>query len=299
MKNKDSFKLFANSSELPSSAEQPIQQAKNKRFGKKFYAVMAVIAVVVIVSALFIPQGAATIPLDVNYTVGEKMIYDTTLTMTFNSSSTTLGSALSSLMPNTTSVNAQQTIEVISFDGENYLLNHTTTMTFLNKPVSVSILEKMNKTGYSTYLFNIGNTQQEIPSSGSTSKSYLAQVISKPEAKVGESFTIPYPSTGGLQITGDLTVKFSGLEDLTTSAGTYRVFRIDMISNGISASLAENNPGFNMEGNIDINYQIYLEYGSLRQIKSTMQENIAIQSSIMNATMQLDLNMALVQDIRP
>jgi len=238
MKTKLYFKPFASSSELPSSAEQPIQLAKNKRFGKKFYAVIAVIAVAIIVSALFIPQGAATIPLDVNYTVGEKMVYDTTLTMTFDSSSTTLGSALSSLMPNTTSVNAQQTIEVMSFDGENYLLNHTTIMTILNKPVSFSMLEKMNKTGYSTYLFNIGNTQQEIPISGPTSNSYLAQVLSKPEAKVGESFTIPYPSTEGLQITGDLTVKFNGLEDLTTSAGTYKVFRIDMISNGISSSLA-------------------------------------------------------------
>jgi hypothetical protein len=56
----------------------------SKRFGKKLYVVAAIVAVAVIAVALLIPQGAATIPLNVDYEVGEKMVYDTTMILSFN-----------------------------------------------------------------------------------------------------------------------------------------------------------------------------------------------------------------------
>src|ERR1700693_4062002 len=80
-------------SQTPSSAAQPISsQASFKRFGKKLYAAIAVLAIVIVAVAFFIPQGTATIPLNVNYVIGEKMVYDSTLTMTLDSYSS--GSAL-------------------------------------------------------------------------------------------------------------------------------------------------------------------------------------------------------------
>ena len=116
------------------------------------------------------------------------------------------------------SITEQQTIEVINFDGEYYTLNHTITMTLGDKPFSFSTLEKMNKTGYSAYIFNLGNTTQEIPNTTITSNSYLTQLLNKPEVKVGDSINVPYPSiSSSMAMTGDLTMTFKGFEDLGAS----------------------------------------------------------------------------------
>ncbi len=59
----------------------------------------------------------------------------------------------------------------------------------------------MNKTGYSTFLVNLGNiSQEEISDNNPTSSNYLAQLLSKPEVKVGDSITIPYPAQSSRQI---------------------------------------------------------------------------------------------------
>lgn len=308
MKNLNVFNLLAMPPESPLTVEQPPIQPAKRRFGKKLYAVLAVLVIVIIVSAaFFIPQGTtATIPLKVDYVVGEKMVYDSTVTVNFDLGSS-LGVPLTA--PNSTTMNIGQTIEVTGFDGENYFLNHTMTMNVLDRPVSVSMIEKMNKTGYSTYLLDLGSIQQEIPSNGLGSNTFLAQLLSKPEVKVGDTVTIPFPSIGTsqyVQTTGDLTMKFSGVEDLTVPAGTYRVFKIDITSNNLKMTL--NTPTdnstlaaipTNLSMNLDLNYQIYLEYGTLRQIKSTMQETAGFQSSILNMTAQMGMDMTLTQHIKP
>ncbi len=287
--------------ELPPTMEQPpAQPIKKKRFGKKLYAALSVIAIVIIAAAFFIPQGTnATIPLKVDYVVGEKMIYDTTMTMNIGSYSLASPLNLPNQTPNNITMNSQQTIEVVGFDGENYLLNH---------PMSFSVTEKMNKTGYSSYLLNVGNTQTEIPQTGLASDSYLAQLLNKPEVKVGDTINVPYPvpnSTANIQTTGDLTIKFNGVEDLTVPAGTYKVFRIDITSNNLQVTFnvpqSSSNlmPSSNLSMNLDIHFQMYLEYGTLRQIKSSMQENASYQSSMINMTMGMTEDMTLTQHIKP
>jgi hypothetical protein len=266
----------------------------------------AVVAVVVIVAALMIPQGVATIPLNVDYTVGEKMVYDTSMNATFQYDNSALPAG-NTVLPNITDVNMKQTIEVINFDGEYYTLNHTMTMNVLNKPVSISILEKMNKTGYSAYLFNLGGTQQEIPSNGVTSNSYLTQLLSKPEVKVGDSVEVPFPNVtnSSIGITGDLTMTFKGVQDLTVPAGTYKVFRIDITSNNLQmnyhlplSGLSNFTPS-NITMNMDMNYQVYIEYDTMRQIKANMQETISMQSVSLNYAMTMNMDMTIVEHIRP
>jgi hypothetical protein len=292
--------------ENPNSPDQPaLHSAGLKRFGKKLYAItFALIAVVIIAIALLIPQGAASIPLNVNYTVGEKMIYNTAITGTFEVYNSTSPSMMGQ-PPNNVSVNAKQSIEVTDFDGEYYTLNHTTTMMLNDKPFSFSTLEKMNKTGYSAYIFNLGNTTQEIPNTSITSNSYLTQLLNKPEVKVGDSINVP----SSMGLTGDLTITFRGIEDLTVPAGTYKVFRIDMTSNNLNMSFHPSigNSSINVPTtinmNIDMNYQVYMEYGTMRLIKSTMQETVAHQSTYysttINYTMHLTMDMTLNQHIKP
>jgi hypothetical protein len=301
-------KILSVPSDLSNSLPNP---AAKKRFGKKLYLVVAAVVIVaVLVAALFIPQGEATIPLSVDYKVGEKMVYDSTMSMTLTADSS-LGSLLGNLsyQPKTTEINGQQTIEVMSFDGENYLLNHTTTMTVLNRPFSYSVTEKMNKTGYSTYLLDMGSVEQEVSSDGLGSNTFLAELLSRPEVKVGDTVTIPYPNNNpSLQTTGDLTLTFGGIEDLTVPAGTYKVFRLDISSKDLTVTLnpqALNLTSTSILGNLGlkmdlgINYQVYLEYGTLRQIKSSMQETAAYQSTFMNMTAAMGMDMTLTQHVKP
>jgi hypothetical protein len=275
----------------------------SKRSGKKLYVVASIVAVAVIAVALLIPQGAATIPLNVDYEVGEKMVYETTMTMTFNDPDLTGTYAVMGWF-NDTSVSAKQTVEVIAFDGEYYTLNQTTTMMLFDKPLRFSMLQKMNKTGCSTYLFKIGGREHEIPDTSFDSNSYLVQLLNRSEVKVGDSIDVQFPSAiSNMGVTGGLTMTFRGIEDLTVPAGTYKVFRIDITSHDLSMSY---NPSMTTTGmnlttntNIDLNDQIYMEYGTLRQIQSTMQETVSLQSSMMNYTMTLSTAMTLTEHIKP
>jgi hypothetical protein len=295
----------------PNSPDQPALNSSGfKRFGKKLYAAIAVVAVVVIAVALFVPQGAAAIPLNVDYDVGEKMIYDSKITMAFENPSL---SAIMGQTQNNTSIDSTETVEVVDFDGEYYTLNRTTTMNLNNPllgntPLSFSMTEKMNKTGYSTYIMNLGGTSQALPDIGSTGNSFLVQLLNKPEVKVGDTITVPYPTLEipNMQTTGDLTVTFGNIEELTTPAGTYKVFKIDMTSNNIQITVntppaATSSPYAltDITMNCDMNYQVYLEYGTLRQIQSNMQQTAVFQSSLMNYTMQFTTEMTLNQHIKP
>jgi hypothetical protein len=298
--------------ESPNVSNQPALHSKKfKQFGKKLYVLIAaVIAVAVIVGALLIPQGAASIPLNVNYTVGEKMVYTTTTSLVLNVNNSTFPSD-EGLTSNNMTISGKETLEVLSFDGEFYTLNNTVTMTEENLPFSYSTTEKMNKTGYSVLFVNLGNTSEEIPDNSLTSNQYLAQLLSKPEVKVGDTITIPYPSlpsniSSNIQVTGDLTLTFKGFQDLTVPAGTYKVFRVDLTSNNLSMTIKPSLPSFRNSSaptpttitlNMDLNYQMYLEYGSMRQIESSMQETAGFQSTTLNYTLSTTTNMTLNQDI--
>ena len=291
-----------------------IPPVKNRLSAKRILiAFCVIVAIAAITATLMIPQGAATLPLEVNYTVGEKMAYESTMAMSFqydNSSVPTTNGPTSpnQILPNS-SLAMTQTIEVIGFDGEYYTLNHTLSLNSGIKPVSLSLIEKMNKTGYSAYLLDLGTTQQELPASnGITSNSYLTQLLSKPEVKVGDTVKVPFPNIGNSNIglTGDLTMTFKGLQDLKVPAGTYKVFRIDLSCNNLKMNYQSplsnftNIVQFDINMNADINYQIYIEYGTMRQIRSSIQETITMSSTIISGyTMTINVDMTLIEHIKP
>ena len=281
------------------------------KHGKKFVLIVAVVAIAIIAGALLIPQGAASIPLNVSYNVGEKMVYNTTMSL----SSTVNNSTPSNIgyLTNNITIPGTQTIDVQSFDGQIFTLNSTSTMAEGGRPFTFSTIEKMNKTGYTTAFLNLGNTSEEIPENGPTSNQYLAQLLSKPEVKVGDSVTIPYPSlpsnlSSNIQTTGDLTLTFKGMQELTVPAGTYKVFEVDLTSNNLSMTVelqsisgdpsAPNQPR-SMTTNITLNFQMFIEYNTMRQIQSSMQETTSMQSATLNYAMATSMQMTLNQDIQP
>lgn len=294
-------------------SEQPtIKSQRFKLFVKKFYVLITVlIAVVVIVGALLIPQGAASIPLNVNYNVGEKMVYNTTNSISYLVANSTLPSGNDGLTTNNVTITGQETMEVLSFDGEFYTINNTLTMTIQSRPLSFSMLEKMNNTGYSAFLFTLGNTSEEIPN-GPLDNPQFAQLLNRPVVKVGDSVTCQYPVLGNvssnLQTTGDVTLTFKGIQDLSVPTGTYKVFRIDLTGNSkstIKLSLPLNGNFLTptepttITTNSSINEQLYFEYGTMRQIESSNQMTSISESAALNYTMRTTSNSILNQDINP
>jgi hypothetical protein len=259
---------------------------------KKCYALAVVITIAVVATALLIPQGLGnSIPLSLDYQVGEKMIYNTTEQVEQNE--------------NSGNITSTSSLEVVDFDGEYYTLNHTIT-TILESPFTVSFIEKVNKTGYASY-FIPGETENLF---GNTSSNpVLAALLSKPEAKVGDTWQIPL-ATGNSTIgtTGNLTLTFGNIEDFTVPAGTYRVFRIDIASNDLTAyskipgnnSIPEASEDITTSIiNVSFSGHIYLEYGTCRQIKSDVQIAMALQSELLNSNINYSSHMTLTQHIKP
>jgi hypothetical protein len=107
-------------------------------------------------------------------------------------------------------------------------------------------------------------------------------------------------------ITGDLTMTFKGVQDLTVPAGTYKVFRIDLSCNNVKMNYQSplsnftNIIQFDITMNADINYQIYIEYGTMRQIKSSVQETITLSSTMTSGySMTMNADMTLIEHIKP
>jgi hypothetical protein len=286
------IKLNSVPSETPS--EQPTLPAPSrKRFRKKLYAAIAIAVAAVIVIALLIPQGAAIIPLSVEYTVGERMVYDMTETMTMQMSNSTSGAALGLGGANTSvTMDLPTTVEVVDFDGEVYTLNHTSTMELLGKPVSFSYLEKVNKTGYTTILFS-GATEALGASLGSQDP-VLTGILGKPEVKVGDTWEIPMnPSNASIGITGSLVLTFKGIQEKTVPAGTYKVFRVDMTSKDVGMQTSA------LSTTMSVNGEYYVEFETGRQIENNMQMTIKSQVMGVDTSITMSASTTLVQHTLP
>jgi hypothetical protein len=286
-------------SETPSAPSQPaLRTAGSKRFGKKLYAVAAIVVIAVIAVALLVPQGAATIPLGVEYTVGEKMIYNTVETLTTQMADNSLPPEYAG----ETSINSTEIVEVVGFDGEYYSLNHTVTAKLGNTPMSISYIEKMSKTGYTGY-FRLEGTEEVLVSNMSTDP-FATVLLDKPEVKVGDSWQVPVNSgNSNVSITGDMTITFGGVQNITVPAGTYEVFKVDTVSNltmSIKLPTSGNytSPPFTV--NMTISGQTYIEYGTCRRIESSMQiSQSPAQAAGTSATISISAKTTLVQHIKP
>jgi hypothetical protein len=288
-------------SETPPSPNQPATRPSGfRRFGKKLYAVAAIIVIAIIAVALLVPQGAATIPLGVEYTVGEKMVYNTVETITTQMAN----SSLPPEYPGETSIDSTEIVEVLDFDGEYYSLNHTVTAKLGNTPAAISFIEKVNKTGYTGY-FRLEGTEEVLTSNMSTDP-FATVLLDKPEVKVGDSWQVPVNSgNSNVSMTGEMTITFGGVQNITVPAGTYEVFKVDTVSNlTMSIKFPTNgnymNPPFKI--NMIISGQTYVEYGTCRRIESNMQI-IQIPSSSQAAgtstTISIAAKTTLVQHIKP
>lgn len=121
---------------------------------KLFLAIILSIISVLLISAVsFTFPARAAIPLNVEFAVGEKMVYDTTRTTISDVYSATYNSSTSSLQTEQTKQtnvdSRKEILEVIGFDGQRYTLNHTFTNSSQGM-VNSWFLETISKVGQST-----------------------------------------------------------------------------------------------------------------------------------------------------
>lgn len=289
--------LASIASDLSSQPNSPTLPKKSRR---KLYALTAAIAVLVIVlAALLIPQSfGSQIQLSLNYKVGERLVYDTTSTVT--GQQTGIGVAASPQTLNTT-----ETIQVLSFNGENYTVNETVGATSLTPQISLPL--NISKASYYNNFICPGGP---IIFYNITSNPTLASYAAKTQVNVGDVWQIPV-NTGNasLGLTGEVTLRFTGIQDLTVPAGTYKTFKVDISSSNLTmhynpAYMSSIHLAFSGNYTLQMTGTTYLEQGTCKLIKADLtQQGTITQENAGNAasttiTSTIHTEKILTQDAR-
>jgi len=283
--------VFAKPSISRSAEQSTIQWPSKNRYGKKLYVtIAAIIAIAVIIAAvLLVPSSNAdVISLGVHYSVGEKLTYDVT-------------TAYSTQSENSSSNLSQQstlTVEVVSFNGGTYTLNYTSISSVEGYSMTTSNLMEVKETDM-VNLFTLVPValQQGLTNSNSSSPVETA-IFNQTQAKVGDTWQIPASAAGsGSSSLGDITIKFVDIENLATKAGTFKVFRIDFSQASVDQAQTQSLPA-NL--NFGVSGTSYLEFGTCKQIQSTLQINMTSQlGGNTNANTIMSYTSTLTKDITP
>jgi hypothetical protein len=226
-------------------------------------------------------------PLIYDYVPGEQMTYN----MTYNGTNSAASGGEVNM-----SETGTMTIDIISFDGENYTINETIALSspsLITPPFATSFTVEVNKTGYVTSINGSSVLVQGL-------SSWLGNFVSafqKNETEAGDTWQIPLsglnPSNSTFVFGGNLTATFGDIQNLTVPAGTYRVFSVDV--SGYNLTVVANYPFLNMSisENLTASGREYLEYGTNRMVEMNMQMSISMlqngQTSEQGISEQIEL----------
>jgi hypothetical protein len=273
-------------------------QVNGKKHDPKLYASIAGLAVVLIVlAALIIPQGAGfPLELSLNYKVGDHMVYDTSNTITSQMVNTSL--SLPGITNNQT-LNSTLTLDVIGSNVDNYVVNETIgpISNFFSHPLPPISLNVSKASYYNNFIAPGGPVIFYNTSSSPTISAYLAQ----PTVKVGDVWKIPV-NTGNasLGLTGEVTLAFAELQDLTVPAGTFKTMRIEVTSNTLSlhsdgSSIIKITNGVTLR----LNGTSYIEQGTCRLIKADLTQLTTTNSPGISRTSAFYTEKTLVEYTHP
>lgn len=253
-------------SSIDSAAQQqPAEKTSRNRFGKKFYiTAAALIAIAIVLTAIFLvpANNAKEFSLNVHYRVGEKLTYQVTST------------SYSQIGNSSTNSTAQSTltIEVLNINGGTYTLNYTTTLGTAGSATS-AVLEVKETDMANLFTLLPVVLQQYMENSNSGSPLETAD-FNQSEAQVGDTWQIPVTCVALGVGDAEMTVKFSGIENLAVQAGNFRVFEVEFKQASIKQS--QNQPAD--EGCGILSGESCLELESCKQIQSTLQLNMTASS---------------------
>jgi len=253
------------SSQIPSPPDQP-PSPLDKRSRKRIYTFLGIVAVAAVALAfvfafLILPNAGATIPLEYNYTLGESLTYNATITQYSTGQTTTIR------------------MDVTSFDGENYTLNETASF--------YSFTENVNKSGAS--LPNVWQPVYCRP---------FGSFFPKNEARVGDTWQVPMGSGDSTYyvFNGTITYKFGDIQNITVPAGTYKVFKIDVSGSNLTM-VVKLSSGYSIYENMTVTSQMYMEYGTCCLIESETQESMsmALNNQSVPAVYDESVQMVLIE----
>jgi hypothetical protein len=258
---------FLNSIDAPAPRQQPIGQApSNKRFGKKLYVtVAAIITIAVVIASIFlVPSSEAEIiSLDAHYVPGEKLTYD--ITISFSSQ---IGNSSTNF-----STQSTLTVEVVSINEDTYTLEYTTTSSMADNSTATSYLMDVKDTDMVNLLTLLPVAFQQYPEYAeyaNSSSPIETAFFNQSEAKVGDTLRIPATCTVTATPDAEIIVKFAAIQNLAVKAGNFKVFKIEFTRTSTQQS---QNQFENLEY-VGVSGESYLEFGSCKQVQSTVQFNM-------------------------
>jgi hypothetical protein len=275
--------------ETSSGPEQLPEQSPAKRGSrKKFYVALGSTVTVLILLFAFMlaPQGSANvIPLDVEYSVGEKLTYDLNVKLTLG-------------LGNASSVNEADlglTIEILALDGDTYTVNYTIIVPRdnpninLTDPNATSRVLQLQKSEMVTLIALLPIVLQ-ADADNQNATPLLTGVFDKSEARVGDTWQVPLNSQGSSSNTFEtLTVEFLGIEDVSVAAGTFRVFGVNL-----SSSYQGTQNGASVTAELTV--QTHLEYETCKQIQSNLQLTMTSQTSGITYSVGAEITTTLTHD---
>jgi hypothetical protein len=279
-----------------SGAEAPV---KGKKARRKLYVLLAALAVIVVIigGVLLVPPiSGSPMQLTLNYTVGEHMVYNTTNIITNQMVNTSL--SLSGIT-NSQSYNSTLTIDVANSNSENYTLKENIVILpdLLGQPLPMLTLNISKASYYDNFIAPGGPLIFSKTNSNPAIEAYLAQS----SVNVGEVWKIPV-NTGNasLGLTGEVTLTFAGLQDVTVPAGTFKTMRIEVTSSVISvhsdgSSIITIPDGMTLQ----LNGTSYIEQGTCRLIKADLTQLTTTNSPGMGSTSTMYTEKTLVEYSKP
>ena len=238
----------------------------NKRLEKKLQVIIAAIIIVTVVTAsiLLVPSSEAeTISLDAHYVPGEKLTYDITI-----SSSTRNGNYSTNSITQST-----LTVEVVSINEDTYTLKYTNTSSAEDSSMTTSYIMNVKETDMINLFTIVPVAYQQYPDYteyADSSSPIETAFFRQSKAKVGDIWRIPTTCTVTATPEAEITVKFAAIQNLAVKAGNFKVCKIEF--NRTSPQQSQNQPD-NLEY-AGVSGESYLEYGSCKQVQSTLQFNM-------------------------
>jgi len=228
------------------------------------------------------------------------MVYKTTNTITNQMNNASINSAMN---PTSANYNSTSAYEVVGFDGETYTLNVTLASLAQGKDFSLPpITTKVNKANYYRDFLASGAPRFFNDVSGNPT---LSAILAKSQVNVGDSWNIPVTTgNSSLGLTGELTLRFAEIQEITVPAGKYTVFRIEVSSsnlelhadpdylNTVHLTIPENM-------SLQISGKTYLEQGTCRLIKSELAQETTSQPNGTGSTSVIYSEKILVEHIKP
>jgi hypothetical protein len=261
----------------------PRNSKKGNKHHQVLYAILAALAILVVitVAVLLISQNdSSPRELSLNYAVGERMVYENTNIATNQMTATTL--SLPGIT-NSQSYNSTLILEVLNEKRESYIVKQTSTITpdlgMTMSPLTVSIDK-------ASYYKNFVEPQGAFIFYNTDSNSTLLAYLAQDKITVGDVWTIPV-NTGNssLGLTGEVTLKFAGTQELTVPAGTFQTMRIEVISK-ILTSHSDGTIISNINGmNLQLSGTSYVELGTYRLIKADLTQLLTNAQGIVTTTL--------------